>query len=226
MTIQVVTANTTVQNATADETFSSGLEELRLRQQFPDNQYSGDAFVELYEATAAGQTILGLARAGLSNIPAGATIVDAKLWVYVYTNGSFTTNIMYDVRARALLRNWVLAQATWNNWSTGNAWTSGGARSNGNDRDDSITGVGAFGTTNNAWYSIDVTDFVQAVVDGNITNYGVQLELVDPGDPDFSWRIFRDSTGTDGQRPEWVIEYTESSGFNPSRAINSNQVIQ
>jgi len=222
MTIQVITANTTAQNATPTDNggnpYSTGLEEVRIWSQTTQNQhnnnYSGDAYFKIYASISTDREF-SLLQADLSNIPAGATIVSATVYAYCFTNGSFTTNATLNVEATALLRNWVLSQVTYNSWSTGNSWTTAGALSNGNDRDTSISGTGAFGTTNNSWMTFDVTDFVRAVVNGDITNNGVLLAAADLDANPYHWREFRDSTATDGERPEWVIDYTAPGGATP-----------
>lgn len=202
MVTQVITHNTTVQNATADEQFT-GITDTWLGQTNPTTNWETDQY---FYATKweAGNHRHGLLRANLVNIPAGATISSATLYLRMSANigaGSHTFTV------RALLPAVVYTEATWNIFSTGNNWTTAGALSNGNDRSTTTYGTMSGVDSTIAWRSVDITTLVQGWHNGTITNRGLHFERTD-GANDSTQRAFESSNGGDGIRPELVIVYT------------------
>lgn len=197
--VQVITDNTTAQNATPDEQFT-GVEDAGLVQNDNTGTYGAATTFEVskYDVSNHQNAVV---QPDLSNIPAGATIVDAKLWI----RATDTSGTPYTISAYALLRNWVEAQVTWNSYATASAWGTAGALNTTTDRQAVATGSVSAPATN-TYTSIDITSWVQEVVDGGITNNGVVLERTDAQN-DMRYRVFASSEGTDGQRPEFVIEY-------------------
>lgn len=197
--------NTTFQNnpfGTPDNIYT-GIESLKIGELAPDFNFSGETQLALGLAT--GDRFNSMIRAtALSNIPSNATITEAR--VYVYGQGGFGS---ITASAHGLLRNWTVAQATWNSYITGSSWTTPGAKGDATDRqttaDDSIAVTGG-------WMAIDVTQITQDIVDGTITDNGVLLDAL--GAADGGFRFLGDAVnGTDGERAEWVVNYTVPSGI-------------
>lgn len=92
-----------------------------------------------------------------TNIPAGATIVSAKLYVTLkYTNTQSRTVSAYDVTESG----WVESTVTWNNRTPTSPWISPGATLGG------VRGTALIGTTVGVTSEFDVTAWVQTVVNG------------------------------------------------------------
>jgi hypothetical protein len=209
MPIDVITENTTVQNATADNQYS-GCEDVMIVRTEATNNFSSGYRSNLLEASSF-NTVNDINKAilrftDLSNIPASATITSATLYLYQSANSGDT----YNVALHRVLQAWVESQATWNIYSTGNSWTTAGADSDGNDRvgtAESSTSVG----TSAAYYGLDCTSLVQDIVDGTISSdEGFLIEVASPTSTWF--KVFQSSRGTDGQRPELVVNYTTGGG--------------
>lgn len=108
-----------------------------------------------------------LLRFDLSSLPIG-TISSVSLRLMRPTAGSPSPSSGTGFQARALLREYVVDEATWNVYSTGNSWGSAGARAS-SDRGSTIAGVtdggSAFASPEVA-YTIDVTAIVTPMVGG------------------------------------------------------------
>lgn len=145
---------------------------------------------------------------GLTNL-SGVTVTDAKLYWKV-VNGSVDP---VTITLRRMLRNWVVSQATGNDYSTGNAWTATMGVSNGNDRSNTVTCSVAIGVVNQ-YYSFTSAQFisdVQDMINNPSTNYGWDQERTDGAD-DSGYREFVSSDGTDGSRPYLEVTYTSGGG--------------
>lgn len=200
MTVQVVTENTTVQNVSADEQYT-GITDTGLNSGSPTTNFSNPTTLAMNESSD-----FWLISIDLSNLPVGATISDAQLYMYM-DNGFQTT---FDWYAHRCLRDWVVNEATWNIYSTGNNWgTAGGLNTT---SDHNSTAVGTVSVANSAgWYNVDITSWVQDVYSSTITNQGLWMRRGDGGGGS-NYRVFRTANYTDGSRPEVAITYTTSSG--------------
>lgn len=192
MTVATITDNTT-------GTYT-GVEDAQLSTDTPTtNNGSGTS---LNTSSGSDETPL-LRFTGLSNIPASATVTAVTLRLYL-TGEVFSGNTTFY----RMLRNWVEAQTTYNVYSTGNNWSSAGALGSGTDRASSSSATlahnAATGYTEYSNAAL-VTD-VQNWVNGANPNYGWQLR------DSASYMFFASSEGTNGQRPELVVTYTEAGG--------------
>lgn len=195
MPILAITQNTTVQNATPDSTFG-GISEVAIRQENTGANYNAD--VNLALGNASGDNNVGiLFLTSLSQVPVGATINSATL--YMTASGGFGG---FNLLAHRSLRTAVQTQATYNDFATGSAWTTPGAR-DATDRaaaTDTATAISDAGL-----YAFNVTAAVTALVSAGTDQLIIAPETFDA---DGGYREFLKSTGTDGSRPELIIDYT------------------
>lgn len=147
---------------------------------------------------------------GLSNIVGPVTVTAATLELYMSDN---FFGVEGNIDLRRVLRNWVEAEASGNNYSTGNAWTTLGAKSLGNDVASSATQTGVFvSSTDGQWISFSNANLiadVQGFINGTFSNYGWAL-FADTADPPTA--TFITSEGTDSFRPRLTVTYTASGG--------------
>lgn len=140
---------------------------------------------------------------GLSNIPSTATVTAVTVRLnFATAPGSG------DIVFRRCLRNWVEAQATWNEFSTGNSWSTGGCRGDGTDRVASASATITHGTSSGYvdLSAAGLVSDVQAWVDGTNPNHGWLLT------DSAGYIEIISSEGANGSRPEIIVTYTESGG--------------
>lgn len=148
----------------------------------------------------------------LSGIPRTARIIRADLTLVVDTERS---SFARDHKVYRLLRNWVLGQATWTDYSTGNAWAAGGAGSAGSDYDSTVWATVNLSATEAAGaakvFSLSVAEF-QKLINGTYPNYGWLIRV----DTETNDGILYGSSnhGTAARRPQLVVEYA-MSGASP-----------
>jgi hypothetical protein len=136
---------------------------------------------------------------------APVTVVSAKIYLYQSFSGGD-----YAIDAYRLLRNWVVSQVTWNEYSTGNPWTIPGALGTGTDRIATPSGTSATLFNINDYYPIDVTADVQNIADGTATysvDDGWQIQRAGVGE-DGAYKQFAASESADGLRPYLEVIYT------------------
>jgi len=208
MTIQAITDNTTQQNGTtADETFAANVAMTQVKESAATTNYGTSNTAESTKWASSDHTHT-LVKLDTSNIPASATINSATLYLKV----QFIGGVSQTMDARALLRDWIEAQATWNIYSTGNSWTTGGALSAGNDRSSTVLGnatVPAVGS----WIALDVTSHIQSVVNGSVTDYGFHIERNGTGNESSTWCTWYTDDSLTPNMPELIVDYTASSGI-------------
>jgi hypothetical protein len=147
-----------------------------------------------------------LVQFGLSPIPGGANIVEARL--ELYCSGWSGASAEVTAGAYGVLRNTTITQATWNQAQTGNPWNTPGCDGLGSDREGTAQSSLVFGSIAR-WYSWDVTDLVQRWVDGTLTNNGVVVRA-DSGQGAYA---FSSSEGSMiERRPRLVVTYNTSGG--------------
>jgi hypothetical protein len=160
---------------------------------------------------------------GISNIPAGATINSASLFIYSTT----IDDVQFTAVMRRVLRDWVEGTQTgadrqldtpdsccWDEYGSGNAWTSAGCLGNGTDRISDTSGSGTISTSEgykeivlNAQGLTDIANFRS----GAYNNYGWLItHSTVPASNERSMITF--SEGTDANRPYLSVNYTESGG--------------
>jgi hypothetical protein len=138
-------------------------------------------------------------RPDLSGIASGSTINSAELRLFAENTFNADTLAVYE-----MLRAWVSAEATWNNWSTGNAWATAGATGSG---DRSASTIATY-TTATSEDGVTITISIPAaVVQGWLDGTNNGLGLYGPS-------LFAEYSGVpDATNPPVLrVDYTEAAG--------------
>ncbi len=138
----------------------------------------------------------------LSSIPSNAVITSASLkLIQLGGSGSITVNV------HRLLRNWVNAQVTWNEYSTGNSWSTAGG---GAGTDYTSTATDSKAMSSYAGGTVDsynvLTD-VQDIVNNGGNNYGWIMKLATESGNTYVGYNSQDA-GTPANRPILTVVYT------------------
>ena len=181
---------------------AADIEYVKLIEVAPTTNYSTSPTIDIGCWNAAsGYARVSLHRPDLSAIPAGATIIQALDSLFLLgESGSI------DVEALEVDSNWVEAQATWNIFKTDNNWSSAGGDFS--SPDDTLSFTPASEDT--AWCVFDVTNIIQAQLDGGC--YGIGYQNVAGHVCGASWQyvqfasVNHDSTA---YRPRMWIEWTK-----------------
>lgn len=115
-----------------------------------------------------------------------------------------------NVQLRRLLVPFTEAKATWNIRATGTPWGTAGAKGAG-DADSTILGTGSMPSGAGAYFSVTgagLSTWVSNVNNGSIPDYGLLLELENPGTIGSGDFDIGSRERTDGQRPFIEIDYT------------------
>ena len=212
MTIQVITHNTTVVNATPDTQYT-GIEDTHITSDTPTSNLNNAATFLINDSSNN-----ALIKPDLTNLPADQTIDSALLYVYLESGFQGTP---WDLYVHRCLRTVVFAEATWNIYSTGNNWGTAGGENTTSDH--TATQIGLVEVPNTAgYYAVDITTWVQDVYDATITNQGLWLTRGDGSGS--AYRTFTTKEGSDGHRPELVITHSASGG--PSIPILTHHIRQ
>jgi len=205
MTTDVITANSTAQNATADNLYT-GVDDLQLKQSYLTTNYSTFTSMEVTKYQPSDHTNALVKFTGVSNIPTGATITSAT--IYLYCNSGSGS---YYIDAFNVIQSWTNSGANWNTYDGTNAWNIAGCLGSGIDQNSTAESYTSVNGSSHGYYSWDVTSLVQGWIDGSIANEGVHFCRQDAGN-DSNFIRFTTSEGTDGQRPELVVVYTSGGG--------------
>ena len=163
--------------------------------------------------TSAGPTRSTLIRFDLSPIPSGATIVEATLRL----NSTYQQDdVNLTIRAYRLKRDWVGAEATWNEARAGVPWDAPGAEAN-TDRASAASATVA--TSGSGWVEFPITALVSDWHHGVSPNRGLILRAEGTGGPaGKSLYSFVDSfSGVLSYRPELVVIYELGTTSTPTR---------
>lgn len=139
-----------------------------------------------------------LIRFDLSDIPAYAEIVDARLELYVSERYGNPT----AVYAHRLLKAWDEAGANWNQTGLGQAWSEGGASAAGADY--AVTSFSSPPITqNDVFVGINITQAVQEWVAEPLHNYGLVISSGSTADV----RFWSSQASSDVRRPRLTVTY-------------------
>lgn len=154
-----------------------------------------------------------LSFSGMSALPSSITVSSAILRAYLSVAGG-GNHVFTGWRS---LRNWVLSEATWNQYSSGNNWTTGGAEGSGSDRASSSSSTSeSIPATTGVYYQLlqdaaQLRSDVQDIASGANPNYGWIINRTDSQD-DSTYRVFSSTDDADGQRPYLTVVYTTGGG--------------
>lgn len=207
MPTDCITDNTTAQNGTPDSTYS-GSETTYIGEPSPDYTYHSDgASVASFSETLTEKYNILIRFTGMTNIPAGATVSSATL--YIRTGGGFGS---IDAYVYECLRAWTQSAATWNDYNSTSSPQGAWATSGGVGSGDLTTPEDGTATINggSTWYSLDVTTATQAIIDGTNNGYIITGSYVKSPTPTNFWQVHRENA-SDGSRPELFITYTTGS---------------
>lgn len=201
MTIDVITENTSAQNAVPDNLYT-GLSGTMMKENAPTTNYSTDEQTEVHKY-GVGDHANTLLTADLSNLPGGASVSAATLYLY-----QAAANVAHDIDLREILQAYIESTYTWNVYDTGNNWNTPGCEGAGTDRVDTPVSTTSLGSTTAAYYGLDCTALVAANVGGSIS---MHLERTEAGE-DATFKTFSSSANTNNSvRPELVIVWTSGS---------------
>lgn len=145
----------------------------------------------------AGKQKNGLLRFDLTSLPTGASIASATL--HLTTDTSSDDHI---ATVHRMLTNWDEANASWNSPGNGD-WQSGTFGSNDYDG----TSYGAFvPVENDVQLSVNVTDLVNAWINGGVPNYGFLLLAEGSKNRDVKW--YSRDEDKEYRRPMLTVEWT------------------
>ena len=156
----------------------------------------------------------------VSSIPSNASVTSATLSLWEYAadwQNSPPASCAFNLHR--LLRDWVEAEVTWDDYSSGNAWTTAGAGSDGNDRVAAASATVTLDATAAAdfidWTGSTLDANVEDFIDGTLSNYGWLLEapscelLGNSPQAQQDWRSSDYDTAS--QRPKLVVVYVVPS---------------
>jgi hypothetical protein len=141
-----------------------------------------------------------LLRFDLGSIPAGATVLEAKLGLYVVSRSS-TASLTAQVFK--VLRPFVATQATWQQAATGQAWSVAGCNGAA-DREATAVAQGLWNTTG-VWYELNVTGLVQGWLSAPASNRGMLVQGNSGGAVQYN--VCSSRYSSPGLRPRLIIRY-------------------
>ena len=207
MTVTSITDNTTAQNGSPDETFT-GTESSYMGEVTPDYEFDKNGASTISTGSTSGEIYNAILRyTGLSNITGAPTVTSATEYLYA-TGGGFGT---FTMDGNGCKLDWVVAEVTWNDYKTTTAWGTAGGLGSG----DIVTPAPTSNTVSSGsqWYSWDFTDYIQDVLDGTLSNEGMNHPCTNTGSGAF--RFFGRENGTDGERAELLVDWTAAAGGVP-----------
>jgi hypothetical protein len=152
----------------------------------------------------------------VSSIPAGATVIDARLWLYASHYKSHAQDPTVSVYG--LKRSWAEMETTWNLARTGTNWASAGADDTSADRDAVASGSAVLSTTN-TWYEFDVSALAQGWVSGSRPNHG--MILVATGNT-VEMSFWSSEYSIANVRPKLVVQYVMGGASTPLPSSTPN----
>jgi len=182
--------------------------------QYKEGEYEGcyDSYLTSWEPTSnfGNAGALSIRTAGVkrpiiyfnvSSIPAGATILNARLQLYTSHYKSHAQNMTAQVYG--LKRPWQEMQVTWNKADNTTNWTLGGAEDTTQDRDATPSDSKVVSAIN-TWYNFDVTNLVQQWVSGARPNHG--MLLIATGNT-VEMSFWSSEYSVQNLRPKLMVEY-------------------
>lgn len=194
----------------------AGTEDTHMKSNAATTNYATTDPIESTKYGVGDHTHALLKFSGLSNITPTVTVSSATLSFYcVIADNGYSGGTTQTISARRLLRNWDVATATWNVYSTGNSWTTAGGLSDGNDRTAAASATVTGNSTNDAAYKsfsgATMVSDTEAFINGTLSNYGWHFERTDSQNDTYFWQWSSEEHAS-GQRPYLTVVYTASGG--------------
>lgn len=174
---------------------------------YPDTNYGNDSDMWIRSADIKRPVIYF----DVSSIPAGSTIVGARLWLMTDFYRSHPQTI--NVAVYGLKRAWNETQVTWNRAQVGALWAAPGADNTASDRDSVAADTRPIYDTVK-WYDWNVTSLVQQWVSGGRTNHG--MLLVGTGNT-CEMHFWTSECSVAGQRPRLEVQYVPGTAPTATR---------
>ena len=220
MPVDAITENTTVQNATVDNQYT-GVIDLNLDSLNNTTTNPDAGFLSILNGTDLRVRNQLMRFDGLSNISSGVTVNSATL----YIRSVFTNAGTVDVDLRRVIQSFPIVSPdlpSWDNYNqnTASAWDTAGCEGDGTDRvatPESTTSISSAGGT---WFALDLTSLVEDWINGTVANEGCLLSTDDVAG---TIRSLTSSEGTDGQRPELIVDWTAAGGSDLIAQIRAKQ---
>ena len=150
------------------------------------------------------ENVNALIQFDLSALPAGITVTDAKLKLFVTSR---SPDIAVTLRTYRVLKQWLEDEATWNDATTSMPWTSPGGQSPGNDYDpvydDEVAGFDGIGV----WLELDITDMARHWIMLPGENYGTIIKAYRYLDQTVLYTLWSANVSNVGLRPQLCISY-------------------
>lgn len=151
-----------------------------------------------------------LIRFDLSVIPKTARIISAQLTLTISFERSSNAR---DQKIYRVLRNWVAAEVSWLEWSSGNSWTAAGCTSGVSDYDSTVWATLNLGTSESGakTWNLSTAEFTK-IVNGTYPNYGWLIAADTQLNDAIAYCTSNHATASN--RPKLVVEYA-TSGASP-----------
>lgn len=185
-----------------------------LLESVPDSGYGGSEGIFIGEYAAwPGYDNRGVLRFDLSEVPADAKVLQAKLGLKSYYTESSTEK---EMSVHALTHEFT-HDATWNDYDGTNAWGSAGG-----DFDSEPAAVSAVGASLGweYWYP---TELVQEWVEGSRENHGLLLRDM-PGEPNNGTEFRSSEYGTAADRPYVDVMWHPRTGDLPTYTYDEHRL--
>jgi len=189
----------------------SGVTDTQLSKNTPTAQFGTTPSFYVGAATLAKIDRVVIKFAGLAP-PGGVVTVSSAVLTLKNADAAASTRVM---EVRRLLSAWDEAQATYNNRLTGTAWNVAGVLG-GTDVDATVIATGTMPTGAGTFFNVSgagFTQYVQDVMNGVITDYGVLLSVIDDTTvfDAIDRRVGARDNTTATNRPTLVVTYTLST---------------
>lgn len=194
-----------------------GVVDAGISESSPNTNRGGQAFFEVSKFGDGDHTHAVVRFDGLSNIAGPVVVTSARVRLYRHDGSAGSRT----VTMRRLLSAWGESEVTWNDRTSGVPWASGGAIGNADRDNDSALATANVGASFSYvdFSSAAVAQYVEDVINGVSTDYGVHFERTDTGGG-LQYDAYRSSEGDDAQRPILEVTY-EPAGSNSGSSSSS-----
>lgn len=173
----------------------SGATDAQLRSDRASKNFANNAILKVQ----ADSWIESVLRFDLASVPAGSTVQNATLKLYLASKNDAKS---FNLGLYRLLRPWTATQVTWNQALSNVKWGNSGANKVGTDREGTAVATTQVNATGQ-WYSLDITAAVQGWINSPSANYGIVLRGDNSNNAEFNFAS--SENGTAQNRPTLSI---------------------